>query len=224
MKFRFCGELDAPDWLLREIELLSKIPVLRIKLLVKEVIAHILSGQLDYDKVLGVASKTGLGASDIKAAIAALDFIVTNGAKYNVDPQVLINELQQLGLPKEHCDGVARLFSDSKQDLRAKFQSQTLLLEGIQAVDWRVDYILASNNLNNVNAPTVQLNIVVKEARTGTTAKTQDTENTKSKAHSFEIDAEKFRVLLAELQTARSMMDSLKQLSLSPSDDASTSK
>lgn len=25
MKFRFCGDLDAPDWLLKEITVLSKI-------------------------------------------------------------------------------------------------------------------------------------------------------------------------------------------------------
>jgi hypothetical protein len=36
----------------------------------------------------------------VKALIAALDFIITNGAKYNVDDQVLVTELQQLGLPK----------------------------------------------------------------------------------------------------------------------------
>lgn len=40
------------------------------------------------------------GDSDVKAVIAALDFIVTNGAKYNVDAAVLVTELQQLGLPK----------------------------------------------------------------------------------------------------------------------------
>jgi hypothetical protein len=39
-------------------------------------------------------------ASDIKAAIAALSFIIANGAKYNVEDGVLSNELQQLGLPK----------------------------------------------------------------------------------------------------------------------------
>lgn len=37
---------------------------------------------------------------DIKASIAALSFILTSAAKYNVDPETLSNELQQLGLPK----------------------------------------------------------------------------------------------------------------------------
>ena len=38
--------------------------------------------------------------SEVKACIAALTFILNNGAKYNVDGDTLTNELQQLGLPK----------------------------------------------------------------------------------------------------------------------------
>jgi len=42
-------------------------------------------------------------ASDIKASIAALSFILNNAAKYNVDGDTLATELQQLGLPKGMC-------------------------------------------------------------------------------------------------------------------------
>ena len=38
--------------------------------------------------------------SDIKASIAALNFIISSAAKYNVDSESLSHELQQLGLPK----------------------------------------------------------------------------------------------------------------------------
>ena len=38
--------------------------------------------------------------SDIKAAIAALSFILSSAAKHSVDDTSLDNELQQLGLPK----------------------------------------------------------------------------------------------------------------------------
>ena len=38
--------------------------------------------------------------SDIKASIAALNFIITSAAKYSVDSESLSHELQQLGLPK----------------------------------------------------------------------------------------------------------------------------
>lgn len=38
--------------------------------------------------------------SDVKAAIAALSFILSSAAKHSVDGSSLDNELQQLGLPK----------------------------------------------------------------------------------------------------------------------------
>lgn len=38
--------------------------------------------------------------SDVKAAIAALIFILSNAAKHDCDAETLSNELQQLGLPK----------------------------------------------------------------------------------------------------------------------------
>ena len=40
------------------------------------------------------------GASDAKACIAALHFLVSNSAKFDVEDFTLTRELQQLGLPK----------------------------------------------------------------------------------------------------------------------------
>lgn len=40
------------------------------------------------------------GVSDAKACIAALHFLVSNSAKFDVDDFTLTRELQQLGLPK----------------------------------------------------------------------------------------------------------------------------
>ena len=43
---------------------------------------------------------TLVDASEVKALIAALTYIVSNSAKYNVDDETIRNELQQFGLPK----------------------------------------------------------------------------------------------------------------------------
>ena len=82
-----------------------------------------------------------LGASDIKPSIAALHFIITNGAKYDIDDATLSNELQQLGLPKgilltypftflqelaEHCDALVRPYRDNKDKLRAHAKDHIL--------------------------------------------------------------------------------------------------
>ena len=39
-------------------------------------------------------------ASDVKAMVAALTFIIRNTVKYNLESETLVTELQQLGMPK----------------------------------------------------------------------------------------------------------------------------
>jgi len=138
-----------------------------------------------------------LDPSEVKACIAALSFILNNGAKYNVDADTLTNELQQLGLPKEHCDALVNTFMEGKQALRSKLQSTVLTLPRVAVVDWRVDYILSSSDLINVNHPAIRLHIRTHGGK---------------EAHIFEVNSEKFKALLTELQAAHGIMESLNPL------------
>jgi hypothetical protein len=91
-------------------------------------------------------------------------------------------------------------------------------VDTIKSLDWRVDYLLSSHNLNvpiyyilficyyylfyfysliclvvqNVNAPAVQLALTVSSPE----ARTHEDSKDKHTKHAFEIDADKFRVLL----------------------------
>eukprot|EP01089_Gocevia_fonbrunei_P006056 TRINITY_DN16571_c0_g1_i1.p1 TRINITY_DN16571_c0_g1~~TRINITY_DN16571_c0_g1_i1.p1 ORF type:complete len:208 (-),score=35.31 TRINITY_DN16571_c0_g1_i1:5-628(-) len=197
MKFRFCGDLDAPDWLLREITVLVKISSVRIKFIVKEIIESLLGGSLDYEKLFKHTATANLDASDVKATVAAISFIINNGAKYDVDAQVLTDELQQLGLPKEHCDALSKEFSVSKSALRNHLTNQTLKLTKLNTVDWRIDYTLATIDLIHVDTPSVQLKL-------NTTKPCGEHESL-----AFEVSDSKFKVLLTELQLVREMMDNV---------------
>lgn len=44
--------------------------------------------------------------------MAALELILTSSARYGVTPADLSNELQQLGLPREHSAALARIHTD----------------------------------------------------------------------------------------------------------------
>ncbi len=60
---------------------------------------------LQYEKVGKLTADAKYEETDIKAAIAALSFILSSAAKYSVDGDSLDNELQQLGLPKGNSCG-----------------------------------------------------------------------------------------------------------------------
>eukprot|EP01035_Chromulina_nebulosa_P019533 gene19533-25431_t len=107
MKFRFCGDLDCPDWILAEIAILSKLTSVRIKVLTTQIIAYSVAGNFDYNKILKLASDNEDGINEIKGAIAATHFIITNACKHDVDELSLIQEIQQLGLPKENSEALA---------------------------------------------------------------------------------------------------------------------
>ncbi|KAF2068727.1 hypothetical protein CYY_009948 [Polysphondylium violaceum] len=201
MKFKFCGELDAPDWLLREISTLSKITNIRIKLLTVQVINSLSSGEnIDFEKVEKLVKDAGFALSDIKALVAAIHFIIFNSVKNDVDESTLSTELQQLGLPKEHCDSISRAFREHKEKLRSIFHNSTLKLPSLHSVDWRVDFLLSSNTVQEVNSPSVQLNFNIKNNSNGEIS-----------SHPFEISAKKFNVLYYELKGAKLLMEQMNQ-------------
>ncbi|XP_046555794.1 COMM domain-containing protein 4-like isoform X2 [Haliotis rubra] len=198
MRFRFCGDLDCPDWVLAEISILSKMTSVKMKLLCVQVIKDILGAGLDYDKVYKLTSDAKFEMGDVKASIAALTFILTSAGKYSVDGDTLSNELQQLGLPKEHATSLTKSYSDSLDKLQIRLQEQSLRLSSLENVKWRVDYILSSSELKDINEPSVQIRLEMKNP---------DTRSTEPVA--FTVSADKFRVLLNELKQADSMMDTL---------------
>lgn len=69
----------------------------KMKILCQKVVNKLLGDELDYAKVLKLTQDSGLDTSDVKAVVAALNYILLNAAKYNVDERTLANELQQLG-------------------------------------------------------------------------------------------------------------------------------
>eukprot|EP01137_Pigoraptor_chileana_P034229 Opistho-2@26465 len=195
MKFRFCGELDCPDWVLAEISILSKMTSIKMKLLCGQVIEDIVGGHIDYDKVFKLTADAKYEASDIKASLAALLFILTSAAKYSVDSESLSNELQQLGLPKEHSGSLCRSYADSLAQLQDTLRKKSLRVNRLAACDWRLDYVLASNTASSVQVPTAQLYVAVETDKLSGPS-----------AASFDVSADKLRLLLSDLKQAHNYM------------------
>ncbi|XP_072349034.1 COMM domain-containing protein 4 isoform X1 [Scyliorhinus torazame] len=198
MRFRFCGDLDCPDWVLAEISTLAKISSVKMKLLCVQVMKELLGDGIDYEKIAKLTADAKFETSDIKATIAVLNFVLASAGKYGVDGESLSSELQQLGLPKEHATALCKSYEEKQTALQDRLKESSLRLNKLDSVSWRVDYTLSSSELKEVNEPVVHLKINVRNVDTG------DVE-----PMVVSVTANKFRVLLAELKQAQTLMNAL---------------
>ncbi|XP_076588904.1 COMM domain-containing protein 4 isoform X2 [Chaetodon auriga] len=169
-----------------------------MKLLCAQVLKDLLGEGIDYDKVSKLTADAKFESGDIKASVAVLSFILSSAAKHDVDSESLSSELQQLGLPKEHTTGLCKSYEDKHSALQDKLRETSLRLGRLDSVAWRVDYTLSSSELREVNEPVIQLKL-----------QTQGAESGSSQTTVVSVSADKFRVLLAELKQAQTMMNAL---------------
>ena len=193
MKFRFCGDLDCPDWVLAEITTLSRITSVKMKLMCQQVMSHLLAhAPINYDKVDKLTSDAKYTTADVKGAIAAVDFVFCNAGKNGVGQEMLSNELQQLGLPKELSTALCKVYNDSYEKLCDVLRTKSLRLSTLRSVDWRVDYVASCSSLEYVGKPEVHVKVV--------TSPTEDVIH-------FTASERKFRVLLQGLREAYKCME-----------------
>ena len=165
---------------------------------------------MDYEKINKYLSIMEFNTSQVKGTITACTFIISQGVKYDVETEVLKTELQQLGLPREHCVSLARPYQKYKEKLALKFETEVLSFPRLKNVDWRIDYILCSNNMKNIDKPEAQLRITPTRKLNQTIEEEKKLKNTNEdiiNTKVFTISHDKLRILLSELKEARDLMD-----------------
>ncbi|KAM9061017.1 COMM domain-containing protein 4 [Sarcophilus harrisii] len=198
MRFRFCGDLDCPDWVLAEISTLAKISSVKLKLICSQVLKDLLGQGIDFEKILKLTADAKFESGDVKATVAVLSFILSSAAKHNVDSESLSSELQQLGLPKEHATGLCRSYEEKQGSLQESLKANSLRLSRLDGVGWRVDYTVSSSQLCQVHEPEVHLRLDVRRDPMGL-----------AEPIAMTLSVKKFQVLLTELKQAQALMGSL---------------
>ena len=155
---------------------------------------------MDYVKVTKLTADTGFEATDTMATIAALKYIISSAAKFDCDDVTLENELQQLGLPKEHTVALCRPYREKKDSVREYLQQQTFRLTALDKLDWRLDYVISSSSFRDLAAPSAELKIDFTQ---------HDGDNGKQQKQSvcFTVSDDKLRALDHELRAASALMD-----------------
>ena len=171
-------------------------------MLATEVLKQIAGGKAtDWEKVAKlVSTDEELDWSNVKGVVAAFEFIFKNAGQHETPSETLILELQQLGMPKEHCDRLVGPYSEYLPYLYDSLFKDRLVLPRLLNADWQVDYILSSKNVFDLNSPSVQLQLSLSSSSSA------------SPTHfSFDMTEAKLRALISELTTARMLMDTVNQ-------------
>ena len=133
--------------------------------------------------------------------------MLSNAAKFDVDEESLILEVQQLGLPKENTEVIAKQYMDAKELLRSKLAEDSYRVNQLVSVDWRVDHIIASSSIDSSSGGSL-INV---KLDLDSRFEQHDPSSQDSRRHStiaFQVTPQKLDVLISELSQAKRLMES----------------
>ena len=152
MKFKFCGTVDCPDWLITEIIYLSKITPVKLRILGNLICKYIMK-EGDTQKINKILEEMNLTPEEITIVISSLCFIIKSSGKFNVDDLMLSQELQQLGLPQDNADAISKVYKKNKDILRNFLKEDIFSFNKINDVHYKTSYCIADkyNNFDYIN-------------------------------------------------------------------------
>jgi hypothetical protein len=181
--------------LLSQMFVVSKTSAVKIKLVAKQVLQQACGGASDEQKLEKLLGDGKLETHEMKGIIAALHFILTSSARFNVAEDVLGLELQQLGLPKEHTEVLVLALRDGRAPLQRHLADSSLRLSRLEAMRWQVH-----EDPGAAGAHEVQLQMALRAQATASVpeppARTLD----------FRLSADSLTLLHAELKAARELL------------------
>ena len=120
MRFKFCGNIDCPDWLITEITYLTKFTSVKLRIISNQICRFIINKGANIQDLKKILDEMNLNEQESKIVISVLDFIFRNSAKFDVEDIALSQELQQLGLPQENAESISKVFKNQKLKFKNK--------------------------------------------------------------------------------------------------------
>lgn len=107
-------KLDYPDWILAQLFHSSKLDLPRFKLICESVRDTIVAGGHFNQDLLDKLKldEEVFDIDDARACFGAVNYIITNACQLELPSERVIIELEQLGLPSEHCQLLCNVMSE----------------------------------------------------------------------------------------------------------------
>ncbi|XP_017123070.1 COMM domain-containing protein 4 [Drosophila elegans] len=190
MKFRFCGEGDCPDWVLAEIiSTLSNLSTENLEQLSDLVALRICGQTFEESKIKSLTSTL---TNEGKTAVACINFMLVNAARYSCTESIFGEEIQQLGLPKDHAAAMCRVLQKHSTAIRQTLIEKSFRINELQSVR-----DITTPGRTPPNYTTLELKIS-QELVDGLP---------KDTTHVLNLDRAQVKALIAELELARDAME-----------------
>lgn len=148
MKFKFCGGLDCPEWLISEIFYLNKINSVKLRIITSHIATIITNKSNDYSKIIKLLEEIDFSNKEIHIIIAIIHFILKYSSKFEVDSITLNQELQMLGIPQENIDSIVKVYKSNELKMRAVLIEDIFKFSELEDFKWKISIILASNSVS----------------------------------------------------------------------------
>ncbi|XP_066987937.1 COMM domain-containing protein 4 isoform X1 [Macrobrachium rosenbergii] len=203
MRFRFCWDVDCPDWLLAEITTLSKLTSVKLRLLTGNVAKAIYGPTLSHDVVTKLAKDAKLDEQGAKAVVAAVRWVLESAAGAGVTANVLDSELQQLGLPKEHATAITKVYTEHQEALQAHLKNASLKVRG--GTTWSCEVVGVDIGDGDLS-PVVKLNL---HNESPSVREGEEQEGGTETVTSIAMTPDQLQAMIHELTEARQLMEGL---------------
>lgn len=146
MLFKLFGNSDAPDWLMSELNILSYVSSVRIKFILLQIANLLTESEVDFNLIYQHLQDANLTESQTRSVLAVLSFIIQNAIRFDVEPEDLTQELQQLGTPLSHTSTILRFYKENRRQLRKYMRNNYQRFSQPQVIEYRSDIILSKKN------------------------------------------------------------------------------
>ncbi|OMJ88090.1 hypothetical protein SteCoe_10080 [Stentor coeruleus] len=151
MRFKFCGDIEPPEWFFSEVNQLSRLNSVRIKLISLQIAKKIANQEFDLQKAWKMCGDSGLSKEEVQSALAAIHFIFTSACKFDVSAEMLSVEIAQLGLPQENAVSLSKVYGENLVAMSSYLSHSFLrsicyIVNEFENLTWKVDYDLVTQN------------------------------------------------------------------------------
>ncbi|KAF0991446.1 hypothetical protein HZS_6137, partial [Henneguya salminicola] len=157
MKFKFCGDIDCPEWILLSIEKLSKLTPQNLSTLCSEISKAyleqsradiMLQTHYDWTKIKNILSldKFISNDEDIVVCLSGLWFIFFHSIRNNIPVKVLNVELLQVGIPVEQITALCEIYTEYYEQLVEKSKEDYLIANKLV----NANMVKISNNTEDI--------------------------------------------------------------------------